>query len=439
VSCPLADRLMVARADLAACARCLRNYRYELAWPHAVHRRDPARVWLEARDIAQLYAALGFAHALRARRPDMSFVVAVPGPLHQAMAVTATEPRDLVLPAPCDCVVASRRALRATGTSRLAVFGNSLPLSLVRAAPALGVRVAWIGAEVSASTTARWVGPVMRAALRRIELVMAAESSDAERLRTIVAGGSRLTTVGSLKYDLAVDAAAHNSAVVARAPLRDAGIPDEAPVVLGGSLHAGELEVLLDAFVALRAHHAGLRLVLATRTVADSEPAPDLAGRRGLTVACRTAAAEQAVTAHAPDPDVLVLDTTGELRALYAAATVVFIGRTLTQHTGSSVLEAAAEGRAIVVGPRADHFAEDFTRFRQASAFVQVDDAAALTTAIDRLLADPAERAELGARARAVVSAHTGALLRAVELFEHGVSPRGPQAAVPTRRRWPDP
>lgn len=416
----LRGRLTLLRRDLLAYARCVRHGRPASLQAHRRWDRASSRIWLATRDTAQLYAAIGFSDELRARRPDLRFVVSVPSPRHGELATAAFTPDDLVVETPCECPAFGRRALTARSASTLVVFGNSIPLALARAARACGVTVAWIGAEVSAASIVRWRrDPAWAHALEGVQLVSLSEAGDLTRLRELGSDEGRFRVSGSLKYDLAANAARSTDPASVRIVLRAAGIPDEALVLLGGSLAPGEDEVLVDAFARLRETYPSLCLVLVPRSVVDAPRAFDRAVRRGFRVASRSNSLGGEREPGRARADILVVDTSGELRALYAAATVAFVGRTLTHTVGSNILEPAAHGRAIVVGPHAGSFAEDFARFRDASAFVQVDGEAAVCGAVAALLADPLARAAYGARARAVVDRHTGTLRRTVTLFEN--------------------
>ncbi len=75
-------------------------------------------------------------------------------------------------------------------------------------------------------------------------------------------------------------------------------------------------------------------------------------------------------------PDVLLVDTTGELRGFYAAADLVFVGKSLTQTGGQNPIEPERDGKPILVGPHMENFAEVARDFQDAGAWVQVADAA---------------------------------------------------------------
>jgi 3-deoxy-D-manno-octulosonic-acid transferase len=133
---------------------------------------------------------------------------------------------------------------------------------------------------------------------------------------------------------------------------------------------------------------------------------------RGLTVVQRSRGTE---TDAGSDPAVLLVDTTGELRHLYKVASVIFVGKSLTQHGGQNIVEPAACAKPVVVGPNMENFPDVIRDFLGDSAIVQVADAAELTREIGLLLSDRELRESLGRKAAAVVERKAGCLRAAVE------------------------
>jgi 3-deoxy-D-manno-octulosonic-acid transferase len=110
-----------------------------------------------------------------------------------------------------------------------------------------------------------------------------------------------------------------------------------------------------------------------------------------------------------PRCDAVVLDTIGELAALYQIATAVFVGGSLVRAGGHNILEPALYGKPIVVGPHMENFKEIAETFLANSAAIQVRTGRELEEQVVALLGDPVRRARLGAAARALIDANRGA------------------------------
>ena len=115
-------------------------------------------------------------------------------------------------------------------------------------------------------------------------------------------------------------------------------------------------------------------------------------------------------------PDVLLVDTTGELNAFYEVATVVFIGKSLTAQGGQNPIEPAALGKPIIFGPFMQNFREVVTSLLDAKGAVQVADEVELEDKINELLGNSEHCAALGSAAMSVVEANKGATQRTAQL-----------------------
>ena len=115
-------------------------------------------------------------------------------------------------------------------------------------------------------------------------------------------------------------------------------------------------------------------------------------------------------------PDVLLVDTTGELKAFYEMATLVFVGKSLTAQGGQNPIEPAALGRPMVFGPFMQNFKPVVQSLLEAEAAIQVADETELADKMSNLLGNPEQRDALGRAAKAVVESNKGATQRTAEL-----------------------
>ena len=212
---------------------------------------------------------------------------------------------------------------------------------------------------------------------------------------------------GSIKYDQ--DNAATTAPNRALESLILAtGMPAGTPLLVAGSTHNGEELILAELLVNWRKAHPSLRLLLAPRHV---ERVPALLRELaplGLQILRRTELPVQA------DWDILVLDTTGELRDWYSLATLAFVGKSLTAHGGQNPVEPALAGKPVVFGPHMENFESVVRLLLQAEGAVQVDGLAALEAQVTALLGAPEQREALGQNAIRSLSSHQGATRRTV-------------------------
>ena len=183
------------------------------------------------------------------------------------------------------------------------------------------------------------------------------------------------------------------------------------PVWVAGSTHAGEDEAVLAAHSELEAGFPGALLLLAPRHPERFQQVADLLGRLGVRFERRSGAvAVKAAT------QVLLVDTVGELAALYGAADAAFVGGSLVPVGGHNLLEPAALGVPVITGPSWSNGAEIAQLLLREGAALEVADAQELAAALARLLGDPELRRRMGASGRRVVEANRGSVGRILDI-----------------------
>jgi 3-deoxy-D-manno-octulosonic-acid transferase len=258
--------------------------------------------------------------------------------------------------------------------------------------------------------------------------VGAQTEADAAKLRKLGCRPEAIRIVGSLKYDAAKLEERRRLDVPAL--LRRAGVKPGAPLIVGGSTHAGEEAMLAEQFLRLRARFPDLFLVLVPRHFERSREVGRELEARGVKFAYRSEMTSRRVLAPG-EVDCLIVNTTGELKYFYEHATVVFVGKSVTAEGGQNPIEPGALGKAMVFGPNMQNFAEVAGSLVQQNGAVQVRDGTELEKALGELLADEARRKQLGRNALKVVHENLGAVERTVDMIvetlaasDHYVAPK---------------
>jgi 3-deoxy-D-manno-octulosonic-acid transferase len=259
--------------------------------------------------------------------------------------------------------------------------------------------------------------------------VGAQNESDAARLRELGCRPEAVQVVGSLKYDAAKIEERRQLDVPAL--LAQLGVKEGAPILIGGSTHAGEEALLAEQFLRLRRRHPDLFLVLVPRHFERGKEVGQELKARGVKFMYRSEVTA-ATRIDAGAVECLLVNTTGELKFFYEHGTVIFVGKSLTAAGGQNPIEPAALGKAIVFGPNMQNFGEIVDGFLREGGAVQVRDAAELEEVLGALLGDEARRVLLGRNALKVVRANRGAIEKTVDMIlrhleggEMYVAPRG--------------
>ncbi len=394
--------------------------------------RVPARVgrsrgviWVHAVSVGEVLAVSRLIEALRLRFPERRVVISTTTATGQKLARERFGEEN-VFYFPLDFAFAIRTWLRALQPELVVMAETEFWPNFLRLARAGGARIAVANARISDRSLpgyCRWRG-LLGGILANVDIFLAQSDEDAQRLVEIGAPPERVRVSGNLKFDARPQAASPAVALLQRA-LEKGGA---GPVIVCGSTVEGEEELLLTAFSAVRQQHAKTAMILAPRHPERFVSVTQMVATSGIPWKRRSElTADDAVSC-----GVVLLDTLGELAAVYALADVAIVGGSLVPRGGHNILEPAQHGVPILVGPHMENFRDIVAIFRQADA-VRVVTPAELPDTLLALLNNDSERRALGARAAEVVRAQTGATERTLDalaaLLPAAADAREPAAA----------
>lgn len=247
----------------------------------------------------------------------------------------------------------------------------------------------------------------------KLKAIGCQDEFDRQRLIEIGCNPQNITITGNIKFDAAYPPKEAKLDVYKL--LKQIGISPESPILIGGSTHNGEEEILVKIVQKLRAKWKDLFLILVPRHFERTKEVEDVLKNLGMSYVLRTEIENNPKTA-AP-PECLLVNTTGELRDFYRCATVVFVGKSLTAKGGQNPIEPAALGKPIIFGPNMQNFSAIARAFVENNAAIQVSNIDELEKTVDTLLGDAEQRAQLGENAIKVIQKNSGAVERTVEMI----------------------
>ena len=380
--------------------------------------KDPS-IWVHAVSVGELLAVAGVIQELRKRFPQHHIVISTTTAAGQKLARERFGDENVFF-FPLDFTFALRPYFDALRPELIVVAETELWPNLFRLARARGAKVCVINARISDRSfpryrlVARWLAPV----LDNVDLFLAQTRADAVRLISIGAPQERVEDVGNLKFDIP---AGSPSALVQQ--LREA---TATPVIVCGSTVEGEEPLVLDAFRKVQTRFPDVVLILAPRHPERFNAVAELLASSSLRFWRRSQWRSEPLH----HGGIFLLDTIGELAAVYQLANVAFIGGSLVPRGGHNILEAARFGVPVVVGPYTGNFREMVETFDVANA-LQIADASRLGDTIVELLSDPTLARSLGSRAQETWRANTGATERTLQRVTALLSPA---AVVPLRQ-----
>jgi 3-deoxy-D-manno-octulosonic-acid transferase len=373
-------------------------------------------IWLHAVSLGEMSAAAPLARALRSRFPDMTLVVTTATPAGRARAAALFEGGADIRYLPYDTPGAVSRFLKRTRPRAAIIMETELWPNLLRECERGGIPVLLASARLSSRSVSlyRRFGGLFAGVFSKNLVVAAQSAEDAERFKSIGAAAEQTLVVGNVKFDVGVDAGIELAGRALRATLAGAR-----PVWIAGSTHAGEEEQLLDAHSSLLTSIPNAVLLLVPRHKDRFAAVAELLSRRGVRFARRSRMASGEEAPQLPgDSPVLLVDTVGELATLYASADVAFVGGSLTTVGGHNLLEPAALGLPVLTGPSYFNGKEIAQLLLARGAALEVRGAEDLAATLQRLLAAPQLREQIGIIGKEIIAANRGSVARLLELIE---------------------
>src|SRR3989338_1865309 len=232
---------------------------------------------------------------------------------------------------------------------------------------------------------------LLKGILNEMTFFLMQSQIDADRVIELGADSTKVCVLGNVKFD--------NLPQKVSLRKKDLGFNDADELLIAGSTHPGEEEILLDIYGKCQREFGNLRLVIAPRHVERSENIMSLIEMKGLKSVLFSEIRESV-----PDHNtVVVVDTMGHLRELYSLAKVVFVGKSLCGEGGQNIIEPAFFGKPVFVGPHTYNFKDIMEIFVREGAIVQVKDADELSSAIQRLLGEEKQLNKIGQAAERIV------------------------------------
>lgn len=248
------------------------------------------------------------------------------------------------------------------------------------------------------------ITPLTRKVLACVRLFCMQSALDADRVIRLGSDVSRVRVVGNLKFDYTPPSTSFTKEILE--------FDTQDRLIIAGSTHPGEEEILLDIYARLYNEFPQLRLVLAPRHVERSDEVVRLCQARGFSA--------QKFSQLPPAQDkrsgyVLIVDRIGYLSDLYSLAELVVIGKTFCGRGGQNMLEPLRYGKLTLVGPHTENFRDIVKTFLKTGALIEVKDKEGLMTHMRRLLSDPKERLAGLAATQEEFARHQGATVKTIE------------------------
>jgi 3-deoxy-D-manno-octulosonic-acid transferase len=366
---------------------------------------EPA-LWVHAVSVGEVLAVAGLVEELQRRFPRHRIFISTTTDSGQALARKRFGEAN-VFYFPMDFAFAIRPYLRALRPQMVVIAETEFWPNFIRLAHASGARIAVVNARISDRSWPNYqrFRGLLRRLLANVDLFLAQTPEDAARLQDIGARPERVKVAGNLKFDVPVPAPPAIVEILRTSINASAA----GPVLVCGSTVDGEEPLLLKAFENLVVQHPRAMMILAPRHPERFPAVAALLGQMSIRFCRRSEWNGEPLAG-----GVFLLDTIGELAALYALADVAFVGGSLVPRGGHNIIEPAQHGVATVVGNHTENFRDIVSLFQSRNA-VRIVGPAELPLVLLELLANDEERIALGKRAAETMRSQIGATLRTAD------------------------
>ncbi len=393
-----------------------------------VARKDA--IWVHAASVGEIVATSPLVREFRKAFPTSPILVSVVTTGGYEMANRIIKDADAIIYFPLDLpFLASRVVDRIRPRVFLPVETELWP-NFLKKAKQLDVPVMMVNGRISDRSVKqyKYLFGMLREMIGTVKCFAMQSRIDADYIMRLGAPRELVTVTGNTKFDQAYTSVSPDE----RAELiRELGLSGASHIMIAGSTHRGEEELVLTAFRAVREQEPSVRLIIAPREVLRTMEVEHLCRRAGFTVNTR----KNLQQGGEGGEDIVILDTVGELGRVYGLGDVIYIGGSLVAHGGHNILEPAAHGKAIIVGDQMFNFKDIHALFRSHDAVVTVTNGEELTRETLRLFGDPAERERLVRETLAIIDENKGASEKSAKILVEMLENYESRRAIRAQRR----
>lgn len=380
--------------------------------------RNETVLWIHGVSVGETVAASPICAEIRKQFPQVKIVFSTVTTTGRVMAEKII-PADGFIYFPIDLPMVVKRVLTRIKPAQILILETELWPNFIKIANQMGIKVILANGRISEKSYRRYqlLGPYFQEMLQKMDALVMQTQKDVDYVLALGAEKKRVYNFGNTKYDVNIPPHARGGE---RRLVEELQLDGSAPILVVGSTHANEEELFIPVYKRLKAEFPGLVMIIAPRHPERVKEIESLYMKAGIPTVRRTELPKVRREAA-----VIFLDTIGELLSAYRLADLVFVGGSLVKFGGHNILEPAAYGRTIFVGPYMDDFKDILSLFLKNDACIQVKDHNELAERMFYYLKHPAEAEVKGGNARQIVEENQGAAQKTVELLA-GMRQKGP-------------
>ncbi|MGI6092278.1 MAG: 3-deoxy-D-manno-octulosonic acid transferase [Veillonellaceae bacterium] len=361
-------------------------------------------IWLHAASVGEIVATSPIVKEIRKEIPDAPIMISVVTASGYTMAKRIIKEADAIIFFPIDVPFLGSRVIDRIKPRVFLPVETELWPNFLKSARKHKLPVMMVNGRISDKSVERYrhLGSVLTDMMNTVSRFCMQSDIDKDYILRLGADPSRVVVTGNTKFDQTYTDVSQEQK---NKLISEMGLVGSGPVILAGSTHKGEEEIIFRSFIAIKEAFPKAKLVIAPREILRTDEIINLAASHNFTAARRTALQQNPSAGH----DVVILDTIGELGKIYSLGDIVFVGGSLIQHGGHNILEPAAHGKPIIVGPNMFNFKDSYFLFSNRGACVTVRDSTELTEQTLKILNNNEIRKAMSDETTAIINENRGA------------------------------
>jgi len=373
-------------------------------------------IWIHAVSVGEVMAVKGLIGELRKAYLDKQFVISTVTPTGNKIAQGIAQKGDFVTYLPLDFSLIVRRTLNKIKPSLFIIAETEIWPNLLSYLYKRNIPVVVVNGRISDSSFKGYllIKFLLRPILNRVTLFCVQSDRDAQRLIGLGVSGDKINITGNMKFDFKDYTDLKKDYTDYRLKL---GLNPKEKLLVMGSTHPGEEEIILKVYKDLLKDYSSLRLLIAPRHPERTKDIEKLIIKYNFQSLRISQVDLRPVTCDLRP--IFILDTVGQLVNYYAISDIVFVGGSLVKKGGHNILEPASLGRPVLFGPHMFNFRDIAELFLKNQAAILVHNQKELREKIKDLLSNPSLATQFCQRAKELILENQGATQKNVGLIKN--------------------
>jgi len=368
-------------------------------------------IWVHAASVGEVLCSIPLVKKIKNEFPNGRIILTTMTRTGNQTAKTYIPEADAVLFFPMDHPFILQRVIERIQPNLLLIAETELWPNLLRCSGKKGIPIVLFNGRISEKSFRGYLffKFFFKECLKHVSLFLMQTEEDRMRIIEIGAASNNTKVVGNLKFDQTISS--FNQEAMAEIA-KSLGLHPKKKVFIAGSTHSGEEEILLTLFKDLRKIDPYLVLILAPRHLERLEEVEEVLKKESLSWIRRSSCPtghDRTNEGSKESPEVILLDTMGELMSLYSLGTFIFVGGSLVPVGGHNPLEPLFFKKCVLFGPYMFHFSEISRSLIKAGGAIQVRGRDDLFSHLKHLLSDERTCKEIGERGYQFLQKHQGA------------------------------